>query len=100
MRVQTSITAAALIGRPALTGCAPKLFIRDSGILHALLGLRTFAAIEGHPKLGASWEGFALEQAILAAGERAAHYWATQAGAQDRLHRGRSHATLAGNVQP
>lgn len=61
---------------------APKLFIRDSGVLHALLGLRTFAAIEGHPKLGASWEGFALEQAILAAGDRTAYYWATQAGAE------------------
>ena len=61
---------------------APKLFIRDSGLLHALLGLGTFAALEGHPKLGASWEGFALEQAILTAGERNAHYWATQAGAE------------------
>ncbi|HEX8009597.1 MAG TPA: ATP-binding protein [Casimicrobiaceae bacterium] len=61
---------------------APKLFIRDSGILHALLGLGTFAALEGHPELGASWEGFALEQAILAAGERNPHFWATQAGAE------------------
>jgi hypothetical protein len=61
---------------------APKVYIRDTGILHALLGLRNFAALEGHPKLGASWEGFALEQIILAAGERNAWYWATQAGAE------------------
>ncbi len=61
---------------------SPKVYIRDTGLLHALLGLRTFAALEGHPKLGASWEGFVLEQAILAAGERNAYYWATQAGAE------------------
>jgi hypothetical protein len=61
---------------------SPKIYLRDSGILHALLGMRAFAALESHPKLGASWEGFALEQAILAAGERNAYYWATQAGAE------------------
>ncbi len=61
---------------------SPKVYIRDTGVLHALLGLRTFAALEGHPKLGASWEGFALEQAILAAGERNAYYWATQGSAE------------------
>jgi uncharacterized protein len=61
---------------------SPKIYIRDSGILHALLGLAGFAALEGHPKLGASWEGFALEQAILSAGERNAYYWATQGGAE------------------
>ena len=61
---------------------APKVYIRDTGILHALLGLRTFADLESHPKLGASWEGFVLEQAILAAGERNTWYWATQAGAE------------------
>lgn len=61
---------------------APKVYIRDSGILHALLGLQDFAQIEGHPKLGASWEGFVIEQLILLAGERNAWYWATQAGAE------------------
>ncbi|MBI4192272.1 MAG: ATP-binding protein, partial [Betaproteobacteria bacterium] len=61
---------------------APKIYIRDSGVLHALLGLPSFAALEAHPKLGASWEGYALEQAILTAGERNAYYWATQAGAE------------------
>jgi predicted AAA+ superfamily ATPase len=61
---------------------SPKVFIRDSGILHALLGVRSFVALEGHPKLGASWEGFVLEQLVLAAGERNAYYWGTQAGAE------------------
>jgi predicted AAA+ superfamily ATPase len=61
---------------------SPKVFIRDSGILHSLLGLSSFRALEGHPKLGASWEGFVLEQTILLAGERNSYYWATQAGAE------------------
>lgn len=61
---------------------SPKVYLRDTGILHALLGLRTFAALEGHPKLGASWEGFVLDQTILVAGERNAYHWATQGGAE------------------
>lgn len=44
---------------------APKIYIRDSGLLHALLHLPTRADVQGHPKLGASWEGFALEQLFL-----------------------------------
>lgn len=61
---------------------SPKVYIRDSGLLHTLLGLRTFAALESHPKLGASWEGFVIEQVILAANARSAYYWATQGGAE------------------
>lgn len=61
---------------------SPKVYIRDTGVLHALLGLHTFADLEGHPKIGASWEGFVLEQAVLSVGERNAFYWATQAGAE------------------
>ena len=61
---------------------SPKIYLRDTGILHALLGFKTFAALESHPKLGASWEGFVIEQIILAAGERNAYYWATQSGAE------------------
>lgn len=61
---------------------SPKVYICDSGLLHTLLGLRTFAALESHPKLGASWEGFVIEQVILAAGARNAYYWATQGGAE------------------
>lgn len=61
---------------------APKVYVRDSGLLHALLGLPSFAALEGHPKLGASWEGFALEQVLRITGDREAYFWATHAGAE------------------
>jgi predicted AAA+ superfamily ATPase len=57
---------------------APKVYIRDSGLLHALLGIDSFAALEGHPKLGASWEGFALEQVLGQTGDRDAYFWNTQ----------------------
>ncbi len=61
---------------------APKVYIRDSGILHALLQLPTLQTLMGHPKLGASWEGFALEQVLQAINTRDAYYWATHAGAE------------------
>jgi predicted AAA+ superfamily ATPase len=69
---------------------APKVYVRDTGLLHALLGLPSFAALEGHPKLGASWEGFALEQVLRITGDREAYFWATHAGAElDLLVNGR-----------
>ena len=61
---------------------APKVYLRDSGILHALLQLGSLAELQGHPKLGASWEGFALEQVIGALETRDAYYWATHGGAE------------------
>ena len=61
---------------------APKVYIRDTGLLHALLGLPDLRALEGHPKLGASWESFAIEQVLARSGERPAYYWRTQAGAE------------------
>ena len=61
---------------------APKVFVRDSGLLHALLGLDSMADLAGHHKLGASWEGFALEQVLRLAGAREAYFWATHAGAE------------------
>ena len=61
---------------------SPKVFIRDSGLLHALLGVETPRALEGHPKLGASWEGFVLEEVIRRVGERDVYFWATHAGAE------------------
>jgi predicted AAA+ superfamily ATPase len=61
---------------------SPKVFVRDSGILHALLGLGDLQSIRGHPKLGASWEGFALEQTITALETRDAYFWATHGGAE------------------
>jgi len=61
---------------------APKVYVRDSGLLHALLSLESFPALESHPKLGASWEGFALEQILRVAGNRSAYFWGTHAGAE------------------
>lgn len=61
---------------------SPKVYFRDSGILHALLDLPTIAALQGHPKLGASWEGFALSQILLSVEDRHAFFWATHAGAE------------------
>jgi hypothetical protein len=61
---------------------APKIYIRDSGILHALLQLRTLGDVQGHPKLGASWEGFALEQLLLMLESRYVYFWATHSGAE------------------
>ena len=61
---------------------APKIYLRDSGLLHALLQLTTAPDLQSHPKLGASWEGFALEQVIGALGSRDAYFWATHGGAE------------------
>jgi predicted AAA+ superfamily ATPase len=61
---------------------APKVYIRDSGILHALLEIANPRALEGHPKIGASWEGFVLEEVIRVAGERNAYFWSTYTGAE------------------
>ncbi len=61
---------------------SPKVYVRDTGLLHTLLGVRSFAALEGHPKLGASFEGLVVEHVIAAVGERNAYFWATPAGAE------------------
>jgi hypothetical protein len=61
---------------------APKIYLRDSGLLHALLQLTTVADLQSHPKLGASWEGFALEQVIAALRNRDVYFWATHGGAE------------------
>jgi hypothetical protein len=61
---------------------SPKIYVRDTGILHALLGIDAFRGLEGHPKLGASWEGFVVEEVIRRVGERNAYFWATQSGAE------------------
>jgi uncharacterized protein len=61
---------------------SPKLYVRDSGILHSLLGAESFHALESHPKLGASWEGFVIEQILNVTGIRDTYYWGTQSGAE------------------
>ena len=61
---------------------APKVYLRDSGLLHALLGVHNWRDLLGHPKFGASWEGFALEQILSVTGTRFAYFWGTHAGAE------------------
>jgi predicted AAA+ superfamily ATPase len=61
---------------------APKVYIRDSGVCHALLSIPDANALQAHPKLGASWEGFCLEQLLDLTGDREAYFWATHAGAE------------------
>jgi predicted AAA+ superfamily ATPase len=61
---------------------SPKVYVRDSGLLHSLLGLRSKAAQLAHPKLGASWEGFLLEQVLQLAQPDEAYFWATHQGAE------------------
>jgi predicted AAA+ superfamily ATPase len=63
---------------------APKIYLADSGLLHTLLNVPSRAALEGHPKVGASWEGFALGEVItrLGAYPEECFFWATHAGAE------------------
>jgi predicted AAA+ superfamily ATPase len=63
---------------------SPKVYLADSGLLHALLNLPGRQDVESHPKLGASWEGFALAQVIQRLGARPneCYFWATHAGAE------------------
>lgn len=61
---------------------SPKVYIRDSGILHALLGLETLHDLLGHPVAGPSWEGMVLENAVAAAAGWPVSYFRTSAGAE------------------
>jgi predicted AAA+ superfamily ATPase len=61
---------------------APKAYVRDSGLLHQLLGIRTERDLVAHPKSGASWEGYALEETLKLAEPDQACFWATHTGAE------------------
>ncbi len=63
---------------------SPKAYIRDSGLLHTLLGLESREQIERHPKVGASWEGFIVEHLVrhLEARKEEIFFWGTHAGAE------------------
>lgn len=61
---------------------APKVYVRDSGLLHALLGVRMDAELLHHPKCGASWEGYAIEAALNLVQPDDAYFWATHQGAE------------------
>jgi len=71
---------------------APKIYLRDSGLLHSLLSLPDIHSLSGHPGVGASWEGFALEQILQALRPAEAFFWATHNGVELDLfflHQGR-----------
>ena len=63
---------------------APRVYVADTGLLHALLALDSGSALLGHPKVGASWEGFAMQEAvrILGVDWDRCYYWATHQGAE------------------
>ena len=62
---------------------APKVYIRDSGVLHSLLGILTLDDLLGHPVVGASWEGFAIENLLAAAPSGTeAYFYRTRTGAE------------------
>ncbi|MBN8458079.1 MAG: ATP-binding protein [Verrucomicrobia bacterium] len=62
---------------------SPRVYLRDSGVLHALLGLESSDALLGHPVAGASWEGFVIENLLASAPEGTrAHYYRTGGGAE------------------
>jgi predicted AAA+ superfamily ATPase len=61
---------------------SPKVYFRDSGLLHCLLGLRTERELLSHPKSGASWEGYAVEEMLKVVEPEQAYFWATHSGAE------------------
>ena len=61
---------------------SPKVYVRDSGLLHQLLGVDTAKALLEHPKVGASWEGFVIEQVLATEVHDEAWFWATHQGAE------------------
>jgi len=61
---------------------SPKVYFRDTGLLHQLLGIRDAGELERHPKCGASWEGYVVEETLRAVEPDAAHFWATHQGAE------------------
>jgi predicted AAA+ superfamily ATPase len=72
----------------------PKIYVRDSGLLHALLGVESYDELHGHPKCGASWEGYCIEQLIQHHSDATPYFWATQGGAELDLllvRRGKRH---------
>lgn len=61
---------------------SPKIYFRDSGLLHQLLGIRTPAELLTHPKCGASWEGYVIEELLAQAKHDEAYFWGTHSGAE------------------
>lgn len=72
---------------------SPKIYLRDSGLLHSLLDIPNHHTLLGHPKIGASWEGYVIEQVLQTIRPTQAYFWATHSGAEVDLvfpHQGRN----------
>ncbi|MEJ2639294.1 MAG: ATP-binding protein [Desulfosarcinaceae bacterium] len=61
---------------------SPKIYVRDSGLLHQLLGIDSMKRLYSHPKVGASWEGFVIEQLLVIVPHDEVFFWATHQGAE------------------
>jgi predicted AAA+ superfamily ATPase len=61
---------------------SPKVYVRDSGLLHSLLGITNRRELQQHPKVGASWEGYAIEEVLKSVQPDEAYFWATHQGAE------------------
>ena len=61
---------------------SPKIYVRDSGLLHQLLGIDSMKSLFSHPKVGASWEGFVIEQLLKTQPHDESFFWATHQGAE------------------
>lgn len=61
---------------------SPKIYLRDTGLLHSLLNIPDWHNLLGHPKIGASWEGFVIEQVLQTLRPPQAYFWATHSGAE------------------
>ncbi len=73
---------------------SPKIYLRDSGILHSLLDIPNRHALLGHPKIGASWEGYVIEQVLQIVRPSQAYFWGTHSGAEIDLvfpHQGKKY---------
>lgn len=78
---------------------SPKVYIRDSGLLHTLLGIADSRDLESHPKVGASWEGFVLDQILAALPRTPAYFWGTHAGAEIDVVLGRGRARIGVEIK-
>jgi hypothetical protein len=61
---------------------SPKVYVRDSGLLHQLVGIDSDTALANHPKCGASWEGYVIEELLASCDHEAAYFWGTHQGAE------------------
>ncbi len=80
---------------------APKIYLRDTGVLHVLLGIDDMRSLDAHPKSGASWEGFILETVVdrLGLPDEDMHFWATHSGAELDLVFGRGQRRIGVEIK-